>query len=94
MRNRPGLEDGPRQRCRNFSTMHADNPHLNDVINDSDGTSHFKLDTIAEKHVRTIDLMQGGKVLFSISIGSEGVCYQLLDRGRDEGCYTLWEDEV
>ena len=94
MRNRPGLEDGLHKRCRNFSTLHADDPHLNDVINESDGTSQFKIDTIAEKSVRTIDVMQGGKVLFSISIGSEGVCYQLLDRGRDEGCYTLWEDEA
>ncbi len=94
MRNRPGLEDGPKRKVRNYSSNHASYEKLDAVTNDDDGTSFFKLDTLPEKGVRTIDVMQGGKSLFSISIGSQGVCYQVLTKGQETGCFTIWEDEV
>ena len=94
MKNRPGMEDGPKRKVRNYTSNHADYEKLDAVTNDDDGTSFFKLDTLPEKGVRTIDVYQGGKRLFSISVGSEGVCYQTLDGGRETGCFTMWEDET
>ena len=93
-RNRPGMEDGPPRKSRNYPTNHVSSPTLDAVTNHSDGTCSFQIDTIPEKGVRTIDVYQGGKRLFSISIGSEGVCYQTLDGGRETGCFTMWEDET
>ena len=94
MRNRPGLEDGPKRKVRNYSSNHASYEKLDAVTNDDDGTSFFKLDTLPEKGVRTIDVYQGKRRLFSLSVGKYGVCYQILQQGEDTGCFTLWEDEV
>ena len=67
---------------------------LDAVTNHPEGTCTFQLDTIPEKGLRTIDLFQGERRLFSISISDTGVCYQVLQAGEDKGCFTLWEDEV
>ena len=94
MKNRPGLEDGPKRRTRNFAADHVSSPTLDAVTNHTDGTCSFKLDTIPEKGVRTIDVYQGKRRLFSLSVGKAGVCYQILQQGHDTGCFTLWEDET
>ena len=75
MKNRPGLEDGPPRRTRNFAADHVSSPTLDAVTNHTDGTCSFKLDTIPEKGVRTIDVYQGERRLFSLSVGQQGVCY-------------------
>ena len=79
---------------RNYCTTHTSDPHQHDVINDEDGTCHFKLDTIPDKGVRTITVHGRHGSLFSFSIGPHGVCYQMLDAGHDAGLFTLWDDEV
>tara|TARA_Y100001951_G_scaffold86550_1_gene76988 strand:+ start:344 stop:601 length:258 start_codon:yes stop_codon:yes gene_type:complete len=79
---------------RNYPTNHVSHPHIGDVINHEDGTCSFKLDTIPEKGLRTVDVFQGKHRIFSISVSDEGVCYQVLQHGKDTGCFTLWEDEV
>ena len=94
MKNRPGLEDGPKRRNRNFAAASRISPTIDAVTNHTDGTCSFQLDTIPEKGVRTIDVYQGKRRLFSLSVGSKGVCYQILQHGQDTGCFTLWEDEV
>ena len=79
---------------RNYPTNHVSHELLDAVTNHDEGTCTFELDTIPEKGLRTVDLYQGEKHLFSISISDTGVCYQVLQRGEDTGCFTLWEDEV
>ena len=79
---------------RNYPTNHVSHELLDAVTNNDDGTCSFKIDTIPEKGLRTIDLFQGKKRLFSLSISDTGVCYQVLQHGQDTGCFTLWEDEV
>ena len=79
---------------RNYPTNHVSHELLDAVTNNDDGTCSFKIDTIPEKGLRTIDLFQGKKRLFSLSISDAGVCYQVLQHGQDTGCFTLWEDEV
>ncbi len=81
-------------KTRNYPTNHVSYDRLDAVTNHPEGTCTFQLDTIPEKGLRTIDLFQGDKRLFSISISDTGVCYQVLQAGEDEGCFTLWEDEV
>ena len=79
---------------RNYPTNHVSHELLDAVVNNDDGTCSFKIDTIPEKGTRTIDLFQGKKRLFSISVSEDGACYQVLQHGQDTGCFTLWEDEV
>ena len=79
---------------RNYPTNHVSHDRLDAVTNHPEGTCTFQLDTIPEKGLRTIDLFQGKKRLFSISISDTGVCYQVLQAGEDASCFTLWEDEV
>ena len=81
-------------KTRNYPTNHVSYMGIGDVTNHEDGTCSFQLDTIPEKGLRTVDLFQGKKRLFSISISEDGVCYQTLQHGQDTGCFTLWEDEV
>ena len=81
-------------RARNYATNHVSHDRLDAVTNHEEGTCSFQLDTIPEKGLRTIDLFQGKRQLFSLSISEDGVCYQLLQHGQDTGCFTLWEDEV
>jgi len=93
-RNRPGMEDGPPRKARNYPTNHVSHEQLDAVTNHPEGTCTFKLDTIPKLGIRTVDVYQGKRRLFSISISQTGVCYQILQQGEDTGCFTLWEDEV
>ena len=81
-------------KTRNYPTNHVSHDRLDAVTNHEDGTCSFKLNTIPLGGLRTIDVFQGDKRLFSISISDTGVCYQVLQAGEDKGCFTLWEDEV
>jgi hypothetical protein len=82
------------KRTRNYPTNHVSHPNIGDVTNHEDGTCSFKLDTIPEKGLRTIDICLDDRTLFSISISNTGVCYQVLEAGHDKGLFTLWDDEV
>ena len=79
---------------RNYSLHHEDNPHLNDVTNHEDGTCTFMLDSLPDLACRTITVHGRKGALFSISIGRNGVAYQMLDAGQDVNLFTLWDDEV
>ena len=81
-------------KTRNYSTNYISYENAGAVTNHEDGTCSFKLDTIPEKGLRTIDVFDGDKRVFSISIGDTGACYQVLQAGQDKGFFTLWEDEV
>lgn len=81
-------------KTRNYPTNHVSHPNIRDVTNHEDGTCSFQLDTIPEKGLRTIDVFDGDKRVFSISVSDTGVCYQVLQAGQDKGFFTLWEDEV
>ena len=81
-------------KTRNYATNHVSHEQLDAVTNHPEGTCTFQLDTIPEKGLRTIDLFQGDRRLFSISISDTGVCYQVLQAGEDKSMFTLWEDEV
>jgi len=82
------------KRTRNYPTNHVSHPNIGDVTNNEDGTCSFKLDTIPKKGIRTVDIFEGDRRLFSISVSDTGVCYQVLQAGQDKGLFTLWEDEV
>ena len=81
-------------KARNYPTNHVSHPNIGDVTNHEDGTCEFKLDTIPDKGLRTIDVFQGKKRLFSISVSDTGVCYQVLQAGQYKNLFTLWEYEV
>ena len=74
---------------RNYSLHHEDNPHLNDVTSHEDGTCTFMLDSIPDLACRTINVYKDGLVVFSISIGHSGVAYQTMLAGQDMNLYTL-----
>ena len=68
--------------------------HL-DVCDTQGGIGCFRLDEIPENGVRSIDVFNGkGRKLFSVSVSTNGVAYQVLPQGEDEGIYTTTEDEV
>ena len=52
----------------NYSTNHASYENIGAVTNHADGECSFKLDTIPEKGIRTVDVFQGDERLFSMSI--------------------------
>ena len=79
---------------RNYSTMHAADNRIDAVTNHKDGTCTFMLDSIPGLACRTITVHGRDGALFSISIGHNGVAYQILDTGKDENLFTLWDDEV
>ncbi len=81
-------------KTRNYPTNHVSYMGIGDVTNHEDGTCSFQLDTIPEKGLRTIDVFDGDKRVFSVSVSDTGVCYQVLQAGQDKGFFTLWEDEV
>jgi hypothetical protein len=78
----------------NNNSNHVNHVNIDAVTNHEDGECSFKLDTIPDKGIRTVDVFQGDERLFSISISDTGVCYQVLQAGRDRDLCTLWEDEV
>ena len=72
--------------------MQAD--HL-DVCDTQGGMGLFNLEEIPANGVRSIDVFNGnGRKLFSVSVSTNGVAYQVLPQGEDEGIYTITEDEV
>jgi len=82
------------KRTRNYPTNHVSHEAIDAVTNQEDGTCTFKLDTIPKLGIRTVDVYQGKHKLFSMSISTNGVCYQVLQAGQDKDLFTLWEDEV
>ena len=68
--------------------------HL-DVADTQGGMGFFTLAEIPAEGVRSIDVFNDkGRKLFSVSVSSNGVAYQVLPQGEDEGIYTTTEDEV
>ena len=68
--------------------------HL-DVADTQGAIGFFRLDEIPEDGVRSIDVFNGkGRKLFSVSVSTNGVAYQVLPQGEDEGIYTTTDDEV
>ena len=68
--------------------------HL-DVADTQGGMGFFTLAEIPAEGVRSIDVFNGkGRKLFSVSVSTNGVAYQVLPQGEDEGIYTTTEDEV
>ena len=56
---------------------------------------HFSLSEIPTKGVRSIDLFDArGRRLFSVSVSTDGVAYQVLPAGEDAGIYTTSDDEI
>ena len=79
---------------RNYSTMHATDNRIDAVTNHKDGTCTFMLDSIPDLACRTVTVHGRDGALFSISMGHNGVAYQILDAGKDMNLFTLWDDEV
>ena len=68
--------------------------HL-DVADTLGGMGFFTLAEIPAEGVRSIDVFNGkGRKLFSVSVSTNGVAYQVLPQGEDEGIYTTTDDEV
>ena len=66
-----------------------------DVAETQGGIGYFDLDEIPAEGVRSVDLFDGkGRRLFSISVSTDGVAYQVLQAGEDAGVFTTTEDEV
>ena len=66
-----------------------------DVADTQGGIGYFDLDEIPVEGVRSVDLFDGkGRRLFSISVSTDGVAYQVLQAGEDAGVFTTTEDEV
>jgi hypothetical protein len=68
--------------------------HL-DVADTQGGLGGFDMEDIPEKGVTTVDVLNSnGHRVFSISVSTDGVAYQVLPRGEDAGMYTILTDEV
>ena len=66
-----------------------------DVADTQGGIGYFDLAEIPAEGVRSVDLFDGkGRRLFSISVSTDGVAYQVLQAGEDAGVFTTTEDEV
>ena len=60
-----------------------------------DPVDHFDLSEIPEDGVTSVDLFDGkGRKLFSFSVSTNGVAYQVLQAGEDADLFTTQEDEV
>ena len=60
-----------------------------------DPVEDFELSEIPENGVRSVDLFDGkGRKLFSFSVSTNGVAYQVLQAGEDADLFTTQEDEV
>ena len=65
------------------------------VADTQGGMGFFSMEDIPELGVATVDVHNAdGHRLFSISVSTEGVAYQVLPRGEDAGMYTILTDEV
>ena len=66
-----------------------------DVCDTQGGMGFFNMEDIPELGVATVDVHNAdGHRLFSISVSTDGVAYQVLPRGEDAGCYTIRMQEV
>ena len=66
-----------------------------DVCDTQGGMGFFNMADIPELGVATVDVHNAdGHRLFSISVSTDGVAYQVLPRGEDAGCYTIRTQEV
>ena len=66
-----------------------------DVADTQGGIGYFDLDEIPAEGGRSVDLFDSkGRRLFSISVSTDGVAYQVLQAGEDAGVFTTTEDEV
>ena len=66
-----------------------------DVADTQGGIGYFDLDEIPAEGVRSVDLFDGkGRRLFSISVSTDGVAYQVLQAGEDAGLFTTTDDEI
>ena len=60
-----------------------------------DSVEGFDLSEIPEDGVKSVDLFDGkGRRLFSITVSTNGVAYQVLQAGEDAGLFTTTADEV
>ena len=60
-----------------------------------DGGGYFNLSEIPEDGVTSIDLFDAeGRQLFSLSVSTNGVAYQVLKRGEELGLSISQEDEI
>ena len=60
-----------------------------------DPVEHFELSEIPEDGVRSVDVFNAeGQRLFSITVSTNGVAYQVLPRGWELGLFTTQEDEI
>jgi hypothetical protein len=60
-----------------------------------DGGGYFNLSEIPEDGVTSIDLFDAeGRQLFSLSVSTNGVAYQVLQRGEELGLSISQEDEI
>jgi len=56
---------------------------------------HFNLSEIPEQGVRSVDVFNAeGQRLFSITVSTDGVAYQVLPYGEGLGLFTTTDDEV
>jgi len=68
--------------------------HL-DVCDTQGSIGYFDLTEIPHEGVRSVDLFDGkGRRIFSISISTDGVAYQVLQAGEDAGLFTTTDDEI
>ena len=68
--------------------------HL-DVCDTQGSIGYFDLAEIPHEGVRSVDLVDGkGRRIFSISISTDGVAYQVLQAGEDAGLFTTTDDEI
>ena len=74
------------------NTKEAD--HL-DVCDTQGSIGYFDLTEIPREGVRSVDLFDGkGRKIFSVSISTNGVAYQVLQAGEDAGLFTTTDDEI
>ena len=68
--------------------------HL-DVCDTQGSIGYFDLTEIPHEGVRSVELFDGkGRRIFSISISTNGVAYQVLQAGEDAGLFTTTDDEI
>ena len=68
--------------------------HL-DVCDTQGSIGYFDLTEIPHEGVRSVDLFDGkGRRIFSVSISTNGVAYQVLQAGEDAGLFTTTDDEI
>ena len=68
--------------------------HL-DVCDTQGSIGYFDLTEIPHEGVRSVDLFDGkGRRIFSVSISTDGVAYQVLQAGEDAGLFTTTDDEI